>query len=96
LPGCAHHPVEVPVAHDVPVAVAIDDKPPAELTRCAERPAGLPEDPALYATIPTAVRAGIIRLAKAFGANAAQLDRLVNWNAPGSCPAAAGTEKPGG
>ncbi|WP_241656439.1 hypothetical protein [Sphingomonas oligophenolica] len=63
----------------------VKDRPPAELTRCAERPEGLPEDPALIAQIPNKVRAGIIRLAKAFGANAAQLDRLIDWNAPGTC-----------
>lgn len=80
----------MPVDRAAPVAVPVKDTPPAELTRCAARPEGLPEDPALYATIPTAVRAGIIRLATAFGANAAQLDRLVNWEQPGSCPA----EKP--
>jgi len=68
-----------------PVAVKVKDTPPAELLRCADRPAGLPEDPALVAQIPTKIRAGIIRLAKAFGANAAQLDRLIDWNAPGSC-----------
>ncbi|HET9510004.1 MAG TPA: hypothetical protein VFO80_02545 [Sphingomonas sp.] len=62
-------------------------KPPPELLRCAERPAGLPEDPALIAQIPTAIRAGIIRLAKAFAVNADRLDRLTNWNAPDSCGA---------
>jgi hypothetical protein len=65
--------------------VKVKDTPPAELLRCADRPAGLPEDSALVAQIPTKIRAGIIRLAKAFGANAAQLDRLIDWNAPGSC-----------
>jgi hypothetical protein len=78
--------VEVAVPEPVPVAIKIKDTPPAELTRCADRPAGLPEDPALLAQIPTPVRGGIIRLAKSFAVNAAQLDRLINWNAPGSCP----------
>ena len=84
LPGCARNAdlgVEVPV----PVAVEVKTMPPAELLRCAERPEGLPEDPALIAQIPTSIRAGIIRMATAFGANAQQLDRLVDWNAPGSC-----------
>lgn len=70
----------------MPVTVVVKDTPPAELTRCATRPDGLPEDPALIAQIPTSVRAGIIRMARAFGANASQLDRLINWNTPGACP----------
>lgn len=73
----------------MPVAVAVKDTPPAELLRCPERPEGLPEDPATIAQIPTKIRAGIIRLAKAFGANANQLDRLIDWNAPGTCGAKA-------
>lgn len=71
----------------VPVAVAVTPpKPPAELLQCADRPAGLPEDPALIAQIPTAIRAGIIRLAKAFSVNADRLDRLTDWSVPGTCP----------
>jgi len=85
LPGCAQRVVEVAVDKPVPVAVPIKATPPAELTRCAERPQGLPEDPALIAQIPTSIRAGIIRMARAFAGNASQLDRLVNWNAPGTC-----------
>lgn len=84
LPGCAPRPpvkVEVPV----PVAVPVKDTPPAELLHCAVKPEGLPEDPALVAQIPTRARAGIIRLARAFGANASQLDRLIEWAAPGTC-----------
>jgi hypothetical protein len=69
----------------VPVAVPVKDTPPAELLACAERPTGLPEDADLIAQIPTKLRAGIIRLARAFGSNASRLDRLIDWNAPGSC-----------
>lgn len=72
----------------VPVAVVVKNAPPAELTRCAERPAGLPEDSALIAQIPTGIRAGIIRLARAFSANASQLDRLIDWEVPGTCKTA--------
>ena len=64
-------------------------RPPAELLTCAERPTGLPEDPELIAQIPSRLRAGIIRLARAFGANADRLDRLIDWNDPGTCVAAA-------
>ena len=39
-------------------------------------------------SLPTAVRAAIIRLARAFAGNAAQLDRLINWQTPGTCPPA--------
>ena len=86
LPACAPRTVEVPVEHAVPVAVEVKRTPPAELTRCAERPAGMPEDPALIAQIPTAVRAAIIRLARAFAGNADRQDRLINWETPGTCP----------
>ena len=87
LPGCAHQVDERPAA-EVPVAVAIDPpQPPADLMACAERPAGLPEDPSLVAQIPIAIRAGIIRLARAFRTNADGKDRLVNWHTPGTCPA---------
>lgn len=65
--------------------------PPAELLRCAERPDGLPEDPTLIAQIPTQIRRAFIRLARAFAGNADRADRLVNWNAPGTC--VAGTAK---
>ena len=68
--------------------VKVKDTPPTELLTCADRPDGLPEDPSLIAQIPTKIRAGIIRLARAFAGNADRNDRLVNWNAPGSCPAA--------
>lgn len=71
-----------------PIIVTVKAKPPADLLHCADRPAGLPEDPALIAQIPTAIRAGIIRLARAFAGNADRGDRLVNWNAPGTCPVA--------
>ena len=95
LPACVpallkRPPIEVIVEKPVPVAVPVKDTPPAELTRCADRPEGLPEDPALVAQIPTRIRAGVIRLARAFAGNAAQLDRLVNWAAPGSCSSTAG------
>jgi hypothetical protein len=71
----------------VPVAVAIEPpRPPADLLTCADRPAGLPEDASLIAQIPTAIRAGIIRMARAFRANADGKDRLVNWLTPNACP----------
>ncbi len=71
----------------MPVAVAVDPpQPPADLMTCADRPAGLPEDASLIAQIPAPIRAGIIRLARAFRFNADSKDRLVNWHAPGTCP----------
>jgi len=84
LLACAPR-AEPPAVVSTPIVVKVKDTPPAELLACAERPAGLPEDPALIAQIPTAIRAGIIRLARAFAGNADRADRLVNWNAPGSC-----------
>ena len=86
LPACGHRGVDAPpAAAPPPVAIVVKDTPPAELLKCADRPAGLPEDPALIAQIPTAIRAGIIRLARAFAGNADRADRLVNWNAAGTC-----------
>lgn len=85
LPGCVHRIIEVPVEKPVPVAVPVKDTPPAELTRCADKPAGLPESKVVLAQIPTPVRAAIIRIARAFAANAQQLDRLIDWTAPGTC-----------
>jgi len=88
LPACARHADAPPAIASTPIVVTVKATPPAELLHCADRPAGLPEDPALIAQIPTAVRAGIIRLARAFAGNADRSDRLVNWNAPGTCPRA--------
>jgi len=85
LLACAPHTEAPPAVVSTPIVVKVKDTPPAELLACAERPEGLPEDPALIAQIPTAIRAGIIRLARAFAGNADRADRLVNWNAPGTC-----------
>ena len=88
LPACARHAEAPPALAPAPVVVKVKAKPPAELLTCATRPEGLPEDPSLIAQIPTQIRAGIIRLARAFAGNADRNDRLVNWNVPGSCPVA--------
>ncbi|CAN5695686.1 hypothetical protein BH11PSE6_BH11PSE6_14310 [soil metagenome] len=77
----------------MPVAVTVKDTPPADLRQCASRPKGLPEDDKLTAQIPDPVRAAIIRIAKAFAANASQLDRLVNWHSPGTCPMQTGADQ---
>lgn len=87
LQACTPRPAELPAPP--PVAIKVEaPKPPAELLACAERPEGLPEDASLIAQIPTRLRAGIIRMARAFGANADRHDRLSNWVVPGSCPVA--------
>ena len=86
LPACARHDDAPPAVIPAPIVVKVKDTPPAELLTCATRPEGLPEDPSLIAQIPTKIRAGIIRLARAFAGNADRADRLVNWNVPGSCP----------
>ena len=83
LPGCVKT-VSVPVEKPIPVAVKVDDPPPAELLRCAQRPA--PFAKGVAAQIPPEARAKLIELARDAGMNADQLDRLINWNAPGSCP----------
>lgn len=85
LPACARHADAPPAVAPAPIVVKVKDTPPAELLACATRPEGLPEDPSLIAQIPTAIRTGIIRLARAFAANAQQLDRLIDWSAPDMC-----------
>ena len=85
LPACARHAEAPPAVVSAPIVVKVKETPPAELLKCADRPDGLPEDPSLIAQIPTKIRAGIIRLARAFAGNADRADRLVNWNAPWTC-----------
>lgn len=80
LAGCAHQ-----VARPAPAAIAvkIEDPPAAELLACPVAPAGFPED--ADATMPAGVRSAAIALATAYASAAAQLARLINWNAPGRC-----------
>jgi hypothetical protein len=85
LPGCVKT-VTAPVEKPVPVAIKIEDVPPAELLRCAQRPSPFAKGTA--AQIPDAARAKLVELARDAGMNADQLDRLINWSVPGTCPAA--------
>lgn len=83
LPGCAKGKIE-PLPSPRVVAVKVDPpKPPADLLACPEPPRGFPEGSA--ATIPAPVRSAIVRMAKSLGATSAQLRRLIEWHAPGSC-----------
>jgi len=84
LQACARPAAERP-ATPAAVAVEVRQRPPAELLVCAERPEGFPAYSAAVLTRP--VRDALIRLALAFGRNADRLDRLVNFNEPGTCPA---------
>lgn len=83
LQGCANSP---PPAAPTAVAVAVRSDPPADLLACARHSAPLPEDQA--ATVAPALRSALIALAQAFAINAAQLDRLIEWEKPGACSAA--------
>lgn len=83
LPGCAATTLDAGPAPVV--AVKVENRPPAELLACAERPEGFPADEAAWAVVPAPIRAAMIRFATAFAANAARLDRLADWHAPGSC-----------
>ena len=80
LQGCG---TDAKPATPTAVAVAIRSDPPAELTTCATRPAPLPEDQ--IGILPSALRLALIAFAQAFAGNAAQLDRLIEWERPGSC-----------
>lgn len=84
LPGCVKT-VTIPVEKPIPVAIKVEDMPPAELLRCAERPS--PFAKGIAAQIPSDARAKLVELARDSGMNADQLDRLINWNSPGTCPA---------
>jgi hypothetical protein len=82
LPGCAHRAADPSPAPAI-VTVKVKDVAPAELTRCPERPEGFPAD--ATAVVGDPVRAAIIRLAQSYAAVIGQLERLIEWNAPGSC-----------
>jgi len=84
LQGCVKT-VTAPVEKPVPVAIKVEDIPPAELLRCAQRPSPFAKGSA--AQIPPEARAKLVELARDAGMNADQLDRLINWNSPGSCAA---------
>lgn len=64
--------------------VTIKDVPPSDLLVCPVRPDGLPTAAATH--LDPAVAAALERVMPAFGMNARQLGRLINWFAPGSCP----------
>lgn len=86
--GCASTskpvPAVVPAAEPTVVVRTVKDAPPSELTRCPAAPEGLPAEG--IAQIPPAWRAAIIRLARAYGAEHAQLGRLIGWNTGEACP----------
>lgn len=65
------------------IAVSTHTSPPAELLRCPERPEGFTAD--AWAVMPDSVREAVIRLAKAFGANAERQERLIAWERPAGC-----------
>lgn len=80
LAACASNPPAKPVTVAVKVPPAT---PPANLLACPIAPIGFPVEET--ATLPPAVRAAAIRLAKAYAAAAGQLAQLIDFNAPGSC-----------
>jgi hypothetical protein len=84
LAACARTAAEAPPPQVVTVA-APEVKPPAELLRCARRPAGFPA--AVLGTLTPEARAALQRVMTAFGANADQLDRLMAFHG-GECGAA--------
>lgn len=81
LPGCARLAAE----HSPPAAVAVkvEDRPPADLLVCPARPEGFPPD--AVAMMPPAVRFAAIRLATAYAAATAQLERLIGWETATPC-----------
>lgn len=68
-----------------PVVVELKDQPSSDLLICPSRPQGFPTDQAAFLEAPQAVRLAAERIAEAFGTNADQLSRLINWLSPGAC-----------
>lgn len=69
----------------------VRETPPAQLVRCPTPPAGLPSDQ--VASLPPAVRQGVIRLARYAGELAAQLNRNIAWSTGEACPGLPGAEE---
>ncbi|MFT8555389.1 MAG: hypothetical protein ABF697_08790 [Zymomonas mobilis] len=65
-----------------PVAVKVENRPPADLLVCADT---VPAFPAQSATIPVDLRTAIEKLALGYRSNADRLNRLVNWSVPDTC-----------
>ena len=80
LAGCA---TKAPAEPAVLALKVGPPAPPADLIVCPVAPAGFPTDE--VATLPPAVRAAAIRLAKAYAATAAQLSSLIDFTVPGTC-----------
>lgn len=66
------------------MAVKLEKQPPANLLTCARRPEGLPTDQ--EGVLTEATRAALIAVAVPFRLNADQIDQLVNFLKPGTCP----------
>jgi hypothetical protein len=77
-------PDQVASAGDTPVVVQVDDTPPGDLLRCPEPPVAFPLNQA--ATMPADVRSALMSLAFAYAATLDQLERLINWERPDTCP----------
>ena len=84
LPGCARDLAEAPLPQAV--AVKVEDRAPAELTRCPLKPDGFPESGESWAIVPGDVRTAIVGLAEAYAAATAQLERLIAWETGEKCP----------
>jgi hypothetical protein len=83
LAGCAH---QTPKPPPPQVEVfRVKDTPPAHLLTCPVRPVGFPLD--AEATMPPAVRAAAIRLARAYDETVTQLERLIAFSSS-PCPSA--------
>jgi hypothetical protein len=84
LAGCAKPDIR-PETHVV--AMPVKDTPPADLLICPELAKPFPTD--ATATIPENVRAPLKGLALGYRDLFDRTRRLINWIAPGSCPAPA-------
>jgi hypothetical protein len=69
------------------IAVPVRDAPPADLLTCPEAAEPFPTD--AQATMPAAVRGPLAGLAIGYRDLFNRTERLINWIAPGTCPAGA-------
>lgn len=82
LPGCG--PDRIASPGDVPIAMKLDETPPADLLVCPAAAPAFPVD--AVAKIPPEVRSALMSLAFAYSVVRDQVGRLINWHRPRSCP----------
>lgn len=68
----------------MPPAVVVKERPPADILICAITPGQFEQGAEADLSIQAARK--LVEIAPYFGALPGQINRLINWIAPGSCP----------